>query len=66
MISPARFYRGKKRRSDCVADRGVLLLINGRRIDMIPFVQNILRNAALGVVSELDGYIPGCEIEIKF
>ena len=57
---------GRKRRSDCVADRGVELLINGRRIDMVPFVQNILRNAAMGVVSELEGYIPGCDIEIKF
>lgn len=58
--------RGQKRRDDCVADKGVELLMNGRRIDMVPFVQNILRNAALGVVSELDGYIPGCNIEIKF
>jgi molybdopterin-guanine dinucleotide biosynthesis protein B len=62
----AAVLRGKKRRADCVADRGVELLINGRRIDMVPFVQNILRNAALGVVSELDGYIRGCEVEIKF
>ena len=57
---------GQKRRSDCVADKGVELVINGRRIDMVPFVQSILKNAVLGVVSELEGYTPGCEIEIKF
>jgi len=57
---------GRKRRTDCVADRGVALSIDGRQIDMVPFVQNILKNAALGVISELDGYIPGCNIEIKF
>lgn len=57
---------GKRKRSDCIADRGVELLINGRRINMVPFVQNLLRNAALGVISELDGYIPGCKIDIKF
>ena len=57
---------GKKRRTDCVADRGVELLVNGRRIDMVPFVQSILKNAVLGVAGELEGYVPGCEIEIRF
>jgi len=56
---------GKKNRKDCVADKGISLLINGRQIDMVPFVQSLLRNTVLGVVSELNGYIPGCEIEIK-
>jgi molybdopterin-guanine dinucleotide biosynthesis protein B len=56
---------GEKQRSDCVADRGVELLISGRRIDMVPFVQKILRNAVLGVVSELDGYEAGRDIEIR-
>ena len=57
---------GKKRRTECVADRGVELVINGRRIDMVPFVQNILKNAVLGVVGELDGYISEGNIEIRF
>ena len=56
---------GKKRRNECVADRGIELLINGQQINMVPFVQNILRNAAIGVISELDGYVPGCKIEIR-
>jgi len=56
---------GKKRRDECAANRGAELLINGRQINMVPFVQNILRNATIGVVSELDGYMPGCKIEIR-
>jgi len=56
---------GSRRRSECVADKGVELFINGRRIDMVPFVQNILKNAVLGVTSELDGYVPGCNIELR-
>ena len=57
--------RGKKKRADCVADKGVELIINGRRIDMVPFVQKILSNTIHGVVSELEGYVDGCEIEIR-
>lgn len=57
---------GKRRRADCVADRGVELLINGRKIDMVPFVQNILKNAVVGVVSELEGYVQEGSIEIRF
>lgn len=56
---------GKKRRSDCVADIGLELICAGRPIDMVPFVQNILRNAVLGVVSELEGYEKGGSVEIK-
>ena len=61
-----RILRGEAKRRDCVAGRGVELLIDGRRIDMVPFVQSILRGAALGVVKELDGYRDGAKIEIKF
>ncbi|MCL2201913.1 MAG: molybdopterin-guanine dinucleotide biosynthesis protein MobB [Oscillospiraceae bacterium] len=58
--------RGERRRVECVADKGIELLINGRRIDMVPFVQTILKNTVLGVVGALDGYIPEGEIEIRF
>jgi len=57
---------GEKRRADCVADKGAMLIINGQRIDMVPFVQNILKNAVLGIVSELDGYVAEGNIEIRF
>jgi len=56
---------GKARRGDCVADKGIELLINGRKIKMVPFVQEVLRNALVGVVSTLEGYEKGCDIEIK-
>jgi len=56
---------GKKHRTDCVADAGIELTVNGRRIKMVPFVQEILTNALLGVVSTLDGYEKGADIEIK-
>jgi len=56
---------GKARRADCVADKGIELLVNGRKIKMVPFVQEVLRNALVGVVSTLDGYEKGCDIEIK-
>lgn len=56
---------GEKRRTDCVAEAGIELLVNGRKIKMVPFVQEILTNALLGVVSTLEGYEKGADIEIK-
>ena len=44
----------------------VEFLIDGRRIDMIPFVQSILKGTVLGVVGELDGYREGAEGRIEF
>jgi len=58
--------QGKKRRVDCVADRGIELVCGGRKIKMVPFVQALLKNAVLGVASELDGYEKGQSIEIRF
>ena len=57
---------GHKKRPDCVADRGIQLTVNRKPINMVPFVQTILKNAVLGVVKELDGYEPEGEIEIRF
>jgi len=61
----AAIIAGEKRRADCVADQGVELFVNGRRIKMVPFVQALLKNALVGVVSELEGYEKGCEISVK-
>ena len=58
--------QGKKRRADCVADKGIELICGGRKIKMVPFVQALLKNAVLGVVSELEGYEKGQSIEIRF
>jgi len=41
------------------------LLVDGKLLRMVPFVQKILRNAALGVVRELEGYREGAEVEIR-
>jgi len=62
----AAILQGKKRRADCVADRGIELICGGRKIKMVPFVQALLKNAILGVASELDGYEKGQSIEIRF
>ncbi|MCL2353431.1 MAG: molybdopterin-guanine dinucleotide biosynthesis protein MobB [Defluviitaleaceae bacterium] len=56
---------GQRHRKECVANKGIELHINGKRIQMVPFVQQILTNAVLGVASELIGYEKGCDIEIK-
>ena len=61
----AAIIAGTKRRSDCVADKGIELSIGGVRINMVPFVQKILKNAVLGVVGELEGYEKGQDIEIR-
>ena len=61
----AAILSGTKRRTDCVADKGIELHIGGVRINMVPFVQKILKNAVLGVVSELEGYEKGQVIEIR-
>lgn len=43
----------------------VKLQIDGKDIDMVPFIQNILFNAVLGVVKELEGYEKGKEIVVR-
>jgi len=43
----------------------ITLTIDGKEIRMVPFVQKILYNAALGVVKELEGYQEGATVEIR-
>ena len=43
----------------------ITLSIDGVPIRMVPFVQKILRNAVLGVVSELEGYQEGKEVVLR-
>ena len=58
--------QGEAQRSDCVLEnQSVELLVNGKPIQMVPFVQNILRNAVLGVASELSGYQKNAEINVR-
>lgn len=62
----ARILRGESLRSDCVLDRPAIRLhVDGRDIPMVPFVQQILSNAVLGVVKELEGYQENKSIMIE-
>lgn len=47
-------------------NQDVTLTINGVRVTMVPFVQKLLKNAVVGVVSELDGYKENSEIKVEF
>ncbi len=61
-----RIVSGLSKRGDCVlTSQDVQLSVNGRSITMVPFVQNILRNAVLGVAKELEGFAPNSEIVVK-
>lgn len=42
----------------------VSLVVDGKKIEMVPFVNNILANTIIAVVKELDGYEEGSKIEI--
>jgi molybdopterin-guanine dinucleotide biosynthesis protein B len=56
----------KAKREDCLLWRPeVELLVDGAAVPMVPFVQNILRNAVLGVVKELRGFKAGSRIEVR-
>lgn len=58
---------GKKKRSDCIINQDdVSLKINDKAIPMVPFVARLVKNAALAVVSELDGYQENAHIKIEF
>lgn len=60
-----RIIKGLSQREDCVVGRtGTKLLVNGKEITMVPFVERILKNAVLGVLKELDGYSENGDIEI--
>jgi molybdopterin-guanine dinucleotide biosynthesis protein B len=60
-----RILRGEAVREDCELDRAAIqLLIDGRDIPMVPFVQSLLRNALQGVVRELEGYRENGEIQV--
>lgn len=60
------FLRGKRSLDECVlqAHQKVKLLVNGRDVPLVPFVKNILKNAVIGVASELKGYKENAKIEI--
>lgn len=58
--------QGRRKREDCTFNSGnISLKIDGKDINMVPFVQKLLYNALIGVVSELDGYREGAGISVE-
>ncbi len=52
-------------REECILDqKKVRLYVDGKEIEMVPFVQRIVRNSVLSSVSELDGYRKQGKIEV--
>jgi len=60
-----RIVRGEALRSDCRNEALLTLKIGGEEIEMVPFVQAVLRKMIVGFASELRGYKAGAPIEIK-
>ncbi len=61
-----RILEGKSKRQDCIiSDSNIKLIIDGREIDMVPFVQDILKDTLIGVIKNLEGYRKGKTIEIR-
>jgi molybdopterin-guanine dinucleotide biosynthesis adapter protein len=53
-------------RSECVLlNKEIRLYIDGKELEIVPFVQKVLKNSVLSVVKELDGYTKNGRIEIK-
>ncbi len=62
----AAILAGDATREDCRhGDFGVTLRIGGRKIPIVPFVQEVIRRTVGGLVSTLQGYKPCEEIEIS-
>ena len=61
----ALIIQGQKTYADCLINRTTVnLKIDDSQIPIVPFVQNILKNNVLAVVSELAGWEKGKRIEI--
>ncbi|MCL2488529.1 MAG: molybdopterin-guanine dinucleotide biosynthesis protein B [Oscillospiraceae bacterium] len=60
-----RILAGESSRDDCRMMKKVSLRIDGRELEMVPFVQQILKNAVRGVAGELKGYQKG-RVQVEF
>ncbi len=62
-----RILKKQSKIEDCVLKNpSIELKIGGHNIEMVPFVENILKNAVLSVAKELNGYTSDGDIEITF
>jgi molybdopterin-guanine dinucleotide biosynthesis protein B len=58
--------RGKYKVEDCVQNnKEVEVYVNGKPLDMVPFVQNIIQHTMRGLLSQLEGYKENSTIHIE-
>ncbi len=61
-----KIIKGEKSYDDCIINKSeITLKVGNKEISMVPFVQKILKNSVLGVVSELEGFSGNAKIEVK-
>jgi molybdopterin-guanine dinucleotide biosynthesis protein B len=61
----ARILKGQSERLECkIEEAKILLSVDGKKINMVPFVQKILTDSIKSVVGNLRGYKKGKKIEI--
>lgn len=62
----AKILKKEAKAEECVlVNKDVSLYIDGKEIEIVPFVQKVLSNTILATVKELEGYRKNCKIEIK-
>ncbi len=60
-----KILKGEASRSRCLLPKkSISLKVNGEEIEMVPFVQRILKNSVEAVVKELNGYKENSKIEV--
>jgi molybdopterin-guanine dinucleotide biosynthesis protein B len=59
--------QGRRKRSDCVLDgkSGISLTVDGKAVQIVPFVQDILKDSILAIVKNLRDIPANKEIEIR-
>ncbi len=63
----AAILRGERSREDCRLDTAeVELRIDGEKVKIVPFVQDLLRDTLTGLVGNLEGYRRNGRIEISY
>lgn len=60
----AAIIAGEKKWEDCLLHQHVKLRIGGRDITMVPFVQEVLARTLTALISTLEGYEPGQQVEL--
>lgn len=61
-----RIIAGQAKRRDCVLiEQETELYINGKYIQMVPFVQDVLGKAIRAIAGTLDGYLDNSEVVVK-